>query len=110
MRRVNIGWTPVEWRITADEAHRYEAANEGIVTLRQMEDMIEAQREQEHMIEMLLQGRNRGRDVDRADYGNFIEVLDTSGVIYTYPVSYDWLDVEWVGKRPKKETIVYFIN
>jgi hypothetical protein len=37
-------------------------------------------------------------------------VPDPSGVIYTYPVSYDWLDVEWVEKRPKKETIAYFIN
>jgi hypothetical protein len=54
-----------------------------------MADIIEAQREQEYMIETFLQGENRGRDIDRADYSDFIEVPDPSGVIYTYPVSYD---------------------
>ena len=78
MRRVVIGWTPVEWR-TANE-----------ITLRQIEDMIELQREQEHMIETLLQPRDR----IRVDYDNFTEVPD----------------IEWTEKRPKRVKIAYFIS
>lgn len=141
MRRANINtidWgTPVGWRMTAnetqyyetaDEAHRYETANEGFVTLRQMADMIEAQREQEHMIETLLQER----DEIRRAYENFIEVPHTSGVTllgendyfrmewewrldpsityYTYSDSDDWLESKWIERHPKKEIIAYFIN
>lgn len=118
---------PVEWR-AANEVRRHEVINEEFVTLRQMTDMIEAQREQERMIETLVQERYR----DRVDYEDFTERPDPSGVTllresdyfrmewewrldpsaiyYTYPDTDNGLTATWTERRPKITKVTYFIE
>lgn len=108
------------------QEREYEATLEGAL------EQYDAQREQERMIEMILQGGNRERDNDRADYSDFTEVPDTSGVTllresdyirmerewrldpsaiyYTYPDTDDGLTAPWTERHPKIVKITYFIE
>lgn len=108
------------------QERRYEA------TLEEALEQYDTQREQERMIEMILQGGNRERDNDRADYSDFTEVpdaswvtllresdyirmerewrLDPSAIYYTYPDTDDGLTAPWTERHPKIVKITYFIE
>lgn len=118
---------------TAREMGEYLAQErEYEATLERTLEQYAAQREQEHMIEMILQGGNRERDNDRADYSDFTEVpdtswvtllresdyirmerewrLDPSAIYYTYPDTDDGLTAPWTERHPKIVKITYFIE
>lgn len=116
MRRVNINTEPeTEWRLN------YTWLDEGYRTLREAAGLIEAQRELEHMTNMILWGQpvtEVGANVNtnvilvsEDDYDRMERewALDPDMIYYVYPDTPNVIERR-AERHPKKVKVTYFID